>query len=128
MPAWRPSRATWPRRIPMTCFRSPAPCQRRATSTTSLAAGTQYVLYPDATPFKTEGVWAFSWPGATGWAQTAINGVTRYWVRVRISAFTSHTTTPRNQDQRAYALQHPHIVLPSSAVQGDAPPRVLLRT
>ena len=94
---------------------------------TTLTAGTQYVLYPDATPFKTEGVWAFSWPGATGWAQTAINGVTRYWVRVRISAFTSHTTTPRNEDQRAYALQHPHIVLPSSAVQGDAPPRVLLR-
>src|SRR3990167_459695 len=94
---------------------------------TTLTAGTQYVLYPDATPFKTEGVWAFSWPAATGWAQTAINGVTRYWVRVRISAFTSHTTTPRNEDQRAFALQHPHIVLPSSAVQGDAPPRVLLR-
>jgi len=93
---------------------------------TTMTAGTQYVLYPDATPFKTEGVWAFSQLGGS-WQQTAINGVTRYWVRVRISAFTSHTTTPRNEDQRAFALQHPHIVLPSTAVQGDAPPRVLLR-
>lgn len=49
-----------------------------------------------ATDFKSGGTQSVTWSAAslTGWAATTVNGVSAYWVRVRISAFTSWATLP----------------------------------
>lgn len=68
----------------------------------------------------TLGVVAWSLGDLTGWATTAVNGVTAYWVRWRISAFTSMTTVPvrcNGPVRSMYALP----VVSLTAVKGDVP-------
>jgi hypothetical protein len=53
--------------------------------------------------FKAAGWQGFEWSSAslTGWASTTVNSQSAFWVRVRVSAFTSWTTTP-TQFKRVY--------------------------
>ena len=51
------------------------------------------------THFRTSGLHRVSWtfPTAGLWTSSALHGVTGYWVRARISAFTSQTVAPLGQ-------------------------------
>lgn len=58
-----------------------------------------------ATPlFQATGSWSIEWMTASlsGWAATTINSQTAYWVRARISAFTSFATPPVTSQRRVY--------------------------
>lgn len=54
--------------------------------------------------FKAIGWQGFEWSSAslTGWAATTVNSQTAFWVRARISAFTSFATLPTEGPKRVY--------------------------
>lgn len=54
--------------------------------------------------FKATGWQGFEWTQAslTSWATRSINSITAYWVRVRVSAYTSTTTYPAQTAHRVY--------------------------
>lgn len=66
--------------------------------------------------------------GTESWTKTAINGVTAYWIRVRINNFVSWTTSPTNTTQAVYTSNDEYIEVDSGDVVGDVPPllRMLL--
>jgi hypothetical protein len=92
---------------------------------TVLTAGTDYTLFPDSTPFKQVGRWAFAWKAKSDWAKTTINAQNKFWVRVRISAFTSHTTTPQNGTKTVFTVRSGEVRIPAASVKGDGPPYAL---
>ena len=55
------------------------------------------------------------------WTTTAINGVTAYWLRLRISAFTSWTTSPTQSTQVVYIAKNNYIEIASTILKGDLP-------
>lgn len=83
------------------------------TSADAEQSGTDY--------FTATGVMSISWKQASDWAATAINGVTAFWVRVRISAFTSWTTNPTQQNRDIYSVTWPYARITSDQVAGDLP-------
>lgn len=44
----------------------------------------------------------FAEASQTGWAQTSVNSVNAYWVRIRVATVTSWTTTPEQRGRRVY--------------------------
>lgn len=96
----------------------------------ALTVGTEYAVYPTETLtslFKVTGDWVFDIYGKTGWATTAINAVTAWWLRLRINPFTSITTVPATGTAPPYAARSNFLELPSTALKGDMPAKVLLR-
>ncbi len=63
----------------------------------------------------------------TGWAATAINGVTAHWIRARISAFTSWTTSPIQSGQVIYNPRDVHISIAADQINGDVDALTLIR-
>ena len=57
---------------------------------------------PTTTDFKITGARSTTWTASalTSWAATSVNGQTAFWVRVRISAFTSWATQPTQVGRR----------------------------
>lgn len=55
-----------------------------------------------ARTFDRYGVCSVHWTPPSGWATTSINGTTAYWVRARISSFTSMTTVPQQANRNIY--------------------------
>ena len=52
--------------------------------------------------FGSEGFSSVHWIVPDDWATTAVNGITGYWVRARISAFTSMTAVPQQGTRNVY--------------------------
>jgi len=67
------------------------------------------------------------WPGKGDWVTTAINGQTKFWVRIIIDGLTSWTTSPQQGGQIVYTVNNPYIELNSVQVHGDVPPISLYR-
>jgi len=63
----------------------------------------------------------------TGWATTAINGVTAFWIRARISAFTSWTTSPTQATQVVYDPRDCYISIANTQITGDVDALALIR-
>ena len=63
----------------------------------------------------------------TGWATTAINGVTAYWIRARISAFTSWTTSPIQSGQVLYNPRDAYISIADTQINGDVDALAMIR-
>lgn len=77
--------------------------------------------------FKRLGDWVIN-PGAlSDWATTAVNGVTGYWIRLRLNTVTLWTTTPITSAQMPYTQRKPYIEIPATAFAGDFGPHVLMR-
>lgn len=54
-----------------------------------------------------------------GWATTTINGVSAYWIRVRITSFTSWTTSPTQTGQVVYNPRDAYISVANTQIDGD---------
>jgi len=67
--------------------------------TPTVSAGTA------AAAFKTAGAYSVTWTTLASWAATSVNGLTAFWVRARVSAFTSWTTLPRQSDRKVRAVE-----------------------
>lgn len=73
------------------------------------------------------GVMTINFEGAADWATTAINGETLYWIRIRISAVGSWTTSPDQSGQIVYAVADNYIEIPNTSIDGDVAPHTLIR-
>ena len=80
-----------------------------------------------ATAYSTIGDRVLKWPGEGDWATVAVNGQTKFWVRIIIDGLTSWTTSPEQGDQIAYTVNNPYIELNNTQVHGDVPPISLYR-
>lgn len=80
-----------------------------------------------SSPFGTAGAQLITVENPTGWAATTINGVSAYWVRCRISAFTSWTTSPTQGAQVLYSPRDPYITIGSTIINGDVDALALIR-
>lgn len=98
----------------------------------AITEGSGYSRWPTGTVsqlFNAAGWWVLNiLPGIGTWAATAIHGITRYWVKVKITAVTSVTSGPVLHDtNEIYAPRTPYFDIPAASTIGDAPPIFLVR-
>lgn len=74
----------------------------------------------NTTSFSVSGVNSVHWEVPSGWVTVAIDGITGYWVRARISAFTS-MVNPTQQNRQIYAANRPYVEVLEGNIQGDIP-------
>jgi hypothetical protein len=78
--------------------------------------------------FKTQGEWVLSLNPSRTWTSVAVNGATKYWLRLYLNAVSAWTTTPvTHATETMYTLNKPYLSLTSDNIGGDTFPRVLLR-
>jgi len=101
---------------------------------TALTLGTNFWFYPALTSadqdnmYKTTGENVISFGPGANWQTVAINGVTAYWVRVRLNTVSSWTTTPvSHATQIPYTQRRNYFDASASVIGGDAPPRLMPR-
>lgn len=100
---------------------------------TALTLGSQLTLYPDpgtdlANLFKTIGEWVINAQPGSLWVQTAINGVTAYWLAIEILTLTGGTTPPQTHaTETTYVPRKPYFEISSARINGDASPRLMAR-
>jgi len=63
----------------------------------------------------------------TGWTTTTINGVSAYWIRVRITSFTSWSSSPTQTGQVVYNARDVYISVANTQIDGDVDAIALLR-
>lgn len=66
------------------------------------------------------GVHVVRFSGAVGWATTAINAVTAYWLRLKIVTFTSWTTSPTQASVAVFTANTEYIELEAADTKGDS--------
>lgn len=77
--------------------------------------------------FRNEGANSVTWTIPTAWATTAVNGVTGYWIRARISAVSAGSQTPTQANRFIYTTILPYVEIDASEVKGDVPALARLR-
>jgi hypothetical protein len=78
--------------------------------------------YADNTAmFTATGVRAFSFDQPADWTTTAVNGVTAWWIRFRITVVGGAPTPPTQQNRNIYAVTWPAVSIASAQVAGDIP-------
>lgn len=82
---------------------------------------------PASQVFKSAGLWLINVGALPDWATTAINGVTAYWIRLRLHAVTAFTTAPANGGTAAHVVRDPYLEVPAASLSGDASPFLLMR-
>lgn len=65
--------------------------------------------------------------GKTDWAATTINGANAYWIRLRISAVTSWTTSPAQGGQLVYVPTDNYVELDENQIKGDVHALTMVR-
>ena len=70
---------------------------------------------------------AISWEGAADWTTVAVNGETKYWIRLRITAITAWTTSPEQGDHIVFSVNHPYVEINTSQIVGDVPALAMIR-
>jgi len=73
------------------------------------------------------GLNAVVWEPPADWATTAINGVTGYWVRARLSALTGAFTNPVQQTRDIYSATTPYVEMDASQTLGNIDSIALLQ-
>lgn len=87
----------------------------------NLASRTDNTLSGGVTPFGITGVNAVSWDPPSDWATTAVNGVTGYWVRMRVTAIPGALTAPTQQTRNVYSVVWPYVEIQTTQTMGDVP-------
>jgi hypothetical protein len=67
------------------------------------------------------GVNSVHWTPPSSWAAVAVNGITGYWVRARLSALVGVLTPPVQQNRNIYSVVNGYIEIASTEVLGDIP-------
>ena len=70
------------------------------------------------------GTMAISFDGNSSWAKTTINGQNLYWIRLRITAITTWTTSPAQANQALYIVNDTYIEFANDQIDGDEYPMV----
>lgn len=69
--------------------------------------------------FIATGLFSVHWLAPANWEPVAVDGVTAYWIRVRISAFTSMPTLPTQVNRQIYTVIQPFLEVNEEEVGGD---------
>jgi len=70
-------------------------------------------------PFDTLGVNSVHWVQPSDWATVAVNAITGYWVRARVTAIGGAPAPPQQQNRDIYSIVWPYIEAQSVQVGGD---------
>jgi hypothetical protein len=70
-------------------------------------------------PFDTTGVNSVHWTQPSDWVTTAVNGVTGYWVRARVTAIGGAPSPPTQQNRDIYSIVWPYVEIAETEVGGD---------
>ena len=97
-----------------------------ASSTTSYTITWEYWNGAWVTLTTNDGTTQLSQPGVTGlfwehpadWATTAVNSVTGYWIRGRVSALTGTLTPPTQQNRDIYSVILPFAEVAATEING----------
>jgi hypothetical protein len=71
--------------------------------------------------FVNIGALSVSWAPPADWAVTAINGITAWWVRARLSAVAGATSTPQQATRDVYTANRAGLTVRAADVLGDVP-------
>lgn len=69
--------------------------------------------------FDTTGVNSVHWNQPSDWAGTAINAITAYWVRARVTAIGAAPAPPTQQNRDIYSVVWPYVDVDSDQLTGD---------
>jgi len=64
------------------------------------------------------GVQSVHWKQPSDWATVAVNSITGYWVRARLSALTGTLTPPVQQNRSIYSAVTPFVEVGANAIEG----------
>lgn len=71
--------------------------------------------------FDTTGVKSVHWEQPSDWVTVAVNAITGYWVRARVTATPGAATPPAQQNRDIYSIVWPYVEIQETQVGGDAP-------
>lgn len=91
------------------------------------SAWTTLTTQDNTDQFRNTGVNSVQWTIPTAWATVAVNGVTGYWVRARISAVSTGNQTPRQANRYVYTTVLPYVEIDEAEVKGDIPALARIR-
>lgn len=72
-----------------------------------------------AQPFDTAGINSVHWQPPIAWATVAVNAITGYWVRARITAIPGPLITPTQQNRDIYSIVWPYVEIQASEIAGN---------
>lgn len=93
----------------------------------ALTEGDNLYYYPSTDPLAETGTVTVGWEPPADWATDTVNGQAKYWIRVRISTFTSWTTSPAHATNVPYEQVTPEVRIPDSSLAGDTFPYLAFR-
>lgn len=70
---------------------------------------------------STTGVSSIHWIPPANWATVAVNGVTAWWIRARVSALVGTLTPPVQQNSNIYTVVNSYVAIADTQVKGDIP-------
>ena len=102
---------------------------------TALTLGTDYTIFKQGGGELTTLDDLFAATGLVGinlfpkanWATVAVNGVTGYPLRIRVTAFTSGATMPQKNGDAIYSQRKNYVEIPAASLKGDSPQTTLIR-
>lgn len=83
------------------------------------AAWTALTVADGTNKFQNTGIRLVSFKQPYNWATVAVDSVTVYWVRARISAITGTPVNPTQINRHVYAAVRPYLEIDSAQVEGD---------
>lgn len=77
--------------------------------------------------FHLQGVNSVHWAISPTWSTVAVNGVTGYWVRARITATGSNIIAPIHSNRYIYTVNLPYVEIDEDQIKGDLPALMRVR-
>ncbi len=78
-------------------------------------------------PFDRTGVHSAHWVQPADWVTVAVNGVTGYWVRARVTAVGAAPAPPEQDNRDVYSAVWPFVEIQADQVAGDIPALARIR-
>lgn len=78
-------------------------------------------VFDNSDSFKLTGVHSIHWHPPSGWTTTSVNGVTGYWVRVRVTGVGASPQYPIHDNRYIYTVLNPYVEVGENTIQGDLP-------
>lgn len=91
------------------------------------AAWVALTVHDETNGFREPGVHGVFWKQDDAWAETAVNGVTGWWVRARLSGMAGTFTVPTQQNRTIYSCITPFVDIDNLQLGGNVPPLIQLR-
>ncbi len=92
-----------------------------------MVLGDDLSLYPDDEPWNATGAAVLNFMGNGAWLKDTVNGDSKFWIRIRITALNAFTTPPANATDVVYNQKKNYVEIPNSVLGGDVPALIMHR-